>query len=52
MHLTLERLEASGSREIWRREHGILLETGGRSYRMSNCGRVDQEVAINWNLKN
>jgi hypothetical protein len=55
MHLTLKRLEAPGSLEVWWGEGGdILVEMGvgvWRKYRMWNSWRMDWEGNKIWSLK-
>jgi hypothetical protein len=44
MHLTLQKLEASGSGEAWQGwEVDIQLETVGRGNGVRNCERADLE---------
>ena len=62
MHLTLKRLEAPGSGEVWWDgvwvEVGggggggdILLDTEGKRNGMKNCGRTDWEGGKDWTVK-
>jgi hypothetical protein len=56
MHLTLKRLEAPSSIEVWwvgsRGQGDILLEMGlGKRYGMWNSQRVDQERNKIWSVK-
>jgi hypothetical protein len=51
MHLTLKRLEAPGSREVWW-GGGILLEIGGGgNYRMRNSQGAEQDGDKDWTVK-
>jgi len=57
MHLTLKKLEAPGSREVWC--HGVGMGTlwwrcrwvGGRSYGVWNSQRVNPEKDKVWTVK-
>jgi hypothetical protein len=55
MHLTLKRLEAPGSGEVWwgRVEEGrdILLERRRRRYGMGSSREVDWEGDSSWTVK-
>ena len=55
MPLTLKRLEARGSGEVWWGVWSvcgyILLDTGGRRNGMRNCQRADQEGNNDWTVK-
>jgi hypothetical protein len=52
MHLTLERLLAPGSREVWLgRGWGHLPGEEGRRCRMWNSRRVDWEEDEDWTMK-
>jgi hypothetical protein len=57
MHLTLKRLEAPRSGEVWWGRGRDILPRGDRGwegmrkrYGMRNCGSADQEVGNSWTV--